>query len=113
MDLVKKCKNLYIYLHSTTYIANFNDQKIKSVRRRCIPEKELDDALPSCSNLRKDLEAVSNHSARRHGGLLLTFLKGRLTDSVVGSDVWAADNDSLRGSEEGDNDVEESGSHCR
>ena len=23
-----------------TYIANFNDQKIKSVRRRCIPEKE-------------------------------------------------------------------------
>ena len=56
---------------------------------------------------------MSNHSARRHGGLLLTFLKGRLTDSVVGSDVWAADNDSLRGSEEGDNDVEESGSHCR
>ena len=69
--------------------------------------------LPSWSDLRKDLEAISNHSARGHGELLLTTFKGRLTLVVVGSDVWAADNDSLRGSKEGDNNVEESGSHCR
>lgn len=59
------------------------------------------------------MEAVSSHTVKRHGELLLTSLKGRLTHIVVGSDVWTADDDSLRGSEEGDNNVEQSGSHCR
>jgi len=36
-----------------------------------------------------------------------------MTLVVVGSDVWAVDNDSLCGSKEGDDNVEESGSHCR
>ena len=59
------------------------------------------------------MEAVNNHSTRRHGELLLTFLVAVNTLLVVGSDVWVADNDSLRGSEEGDDNVEDSGSHCR
>ena len=59
------------------------------------------------------MEAVNNCSAKRHGELLLTCLIAVNTLLVVGSDVWAADNDSLRGSEEGDDNAEESGSHCR
>jgi len=76
-------------------------------------QREKDNALPSRYDLRKDLEAISNHSSRRRGELLLTSFKGRFTHLVVGSDVWAADNESLRRSKEGDNNVEESGSHCR
>ena len=91
------------------------EKKKRSLSESDASQRKKDDALQSSSDLRKDLEAVSNwHSAWRHGELLLlTSFKGRSTPGVVGCDVWATNNDSLRGSEEGDNNVEESELHCR
>ena len=116
VDLVEKTSEYSEKLNIqqlTSLFSMIRKEKKKSLSESDASREEKDKALPRWSDLRKDLEAVSNHSAKRHGESLLTTFERRMTLPAVGSDVRATDNDSLRGSEEGDDNVEENGSHCR
>ena len=77
---------------------------------------EKNDALPGRGNLQKEYEGRNykrRRSVRRYRERPLTGFKPVWV--VLSGDFrpWAADHHSLRGSEEGENNIEESGSQCR
>ena len=76
LDLAeKKVRIQQKFEHLTTYNPISKEKKEKrSLSEGDASQRDLekDDVLPSWCDLRKNLEAISNHSVRRHGELLLT-----------------------------------------